>query len=830
MKVFHAGTLLALVALHAPAQLQKEVNSAVAAAVDRFGESGLTADKIAVTVIDLQRNAKADYRGEEPIYPASVVKLFYLAAAHRQMQSGALPETPELDRALRDMIVDSSNDATHLVFESLTGTTDGPELEGAALQEFLNKRNVINRWFAELGYWNINVNQKPWCEGPYGRERQALGANFENRNKLTTNAVARLVHEIVMRRAVSRERSEAMLSLMHRDPFAPSDDPDSQARAFSGKSLPPGSQYYSKAGWTSTTRHDAAYIRLPNGAEYILVIFTVDNAKNGDIIPFVSKLIAQNFSRETVSADLLLKNGRIWTGAPRQPWAEALAIRGDRIIAVGSNSDLARYAGSQVHDLEGRLTLPGFIDGHTHFIAGGLRLLSVDLRDARSPGEFAIRIRDYTRRVGTGRWIQGGDWDHERWPGAPLPTKDLIDRYTQENPVFVQRLDGHMGLVNSVVLRMARITKDTPDPPGGAIVRDAKTGEPTGILKDAAMSLIGRLIPKPADTEYTDALNAAMREAARLGVTSIQDITPWDDLAVYQRFRAAGKLTVRIYARTPIGQWRRQTDYVGQHGAGDEWLRLGGLKGFMDGSLGSTTALFFQPYVDAPNTTGLMSDDNLPEGKLARNIVDADKAGLQCSVHAIGDKANHLLLDYFDDAARRNGPRDRRFRVEHAQHLLPEDIARFGKLGVIASMQPYHAIDDGRWAEKRIGPERIKSSYAFRSLLDSGATLVFGSDWSVAPLSPILGIHAAVTRETLDGKHPNGWVPEQKIGVDEAVRAYTSSAAYAEFAEREKGTLQPGMLADIIVLSQNIFQAAPDEIPKTQVVCTIAGGRVVFER
>jgi len=342
------------------------------------------------------------------------------------------------------------------------------------------------------------------------------------------------------------------------------------------------------------------------------------------------------------------------------------------------------------------------------------------------------------------------------------------------------------------------------------------------------MSLVWPLVPNPSDAEYDEALTAAMKEAARAGVTSIQDITLWPHYEVYRRFRDAGRLTVRVYARTPMRQWKRQADLVARQGTGDDWLRLGGLKAFIDGSLGSTTALFFEPFTDAPNNVGLMADDNIPEGTLKKNIKDADKAGLQCSVHAIGDKANNLTLNYFEEAARDNGPRDRRFRIEHAQHLLASDIARFSKLGVIPSVQPYHAIDDGRWAEKRIGPLRIKTTYPFRSLLDAGATLVFGSDWTVAPLSPILGIHAAVTRATIDGKNPRGWVPEQKITVEEALRAYTSSCAYAEFGEKNKGTLEAGKLADVVVLSQDVFRINADEIQKTAVVFTIVGGRVVF--
>ncbi|HEY3135024.1 MAG TPA: amidohydrolase [Blastocatellia bacterium] len=562
----------------------------------------------------------------------------------------------------------------------------------------------------------------------------------------------------------------------------------------------------------------------------IFIEVDVDNDKQRDIIPFVSETIADDLVRSAPAIDLALINGRIWTGNKAQPWAEAVASRGERIIAVGSNDDVKKLTDSKTRliDLRGKLALPGFIDDHTHFIEGGFHLLSVDLRDAATPEEFARRIKDHAAKLAAGRRITGGDWDHERWPGGQLPTKELIDRFTPNNPVAVNRLDGHMCLANSVALRAAGITKETKDPPGGTIVRDAKTGEPTGILKDGAQSLIDRVIPEPTEVEVDEALKASLAEAARVGVTSIQDITPWRDYEAYKRFRDSGRLTVRVYARTPMSQWKRQADVVAHHGKGDDWLKLGGLKAFMDGSLGSTTALFFEPFNDAPNTSGLMVADNIPEGKLKQNIKDADKAGLQCSVHAIGDRANNILLNYLEEVEKENGPRDRRFRIEHAQHLLAGDIPRFAKLGVIASMQPYHAIDDGRWAEKRIGPARINTTYAFRSLLDAGATLVFGSDWYVAPLSPILGIHAAVTRQTLDGKNARGWVPEQKITVEEAVRAYTSSAAYAEFAEKDKGTLEVGKLADLVVLSQNIFRINPDDICNTTVVYTIVGGDVVI--
>jgi predicted amidohydrolase YtcJ len=545
------------------------------------------------------------------------------------------------------------------------------------------------------------------------------------------------------------------------------------------------------------------------------------------MIPVVSKARSPAVS----AADLILINGRVWTNLKSQPWAEALASRGESILAVGSGASIRSLADAQtrVIDLQGKLALPGFIDDHTHFITGGFHLLSVDLRDASTPVEFARRIENHATKVQPGRWITGGDWDHERWPGGPLPTKELIDRSTPHNPVFLTRLDGHMGLANSTALRMAGVTIESKDPPGGTIVRDSKTGEATGILKDDAQGLVHRVMPEPTQGERQEALRAALCEAARLGVTSIQDITSWQDFEAYQRSRDSGRLTVRVYARTPMSQWERQAEIVAGQGAGDDWLKLGGLKAFMDGSLGSTTALFFEPFGDAPHTSGLMVDDNIPEGKLRHSIRDADKAGLQCSIHAIGDKANNILLNYFEEVATENGPRDRRFRIEHAQHLLPADIPRFAKLGVTASVQPYHAIDDGRWAERRLGPERIRTTYAFRSLLDSGATLAFGSDWFVAPLSPILGIHAAVTRQTIDGKNPGGWIPEQRITVEEAVRAYTSSCAYAEFGEKAKGTLEAGKLADVAVLSQDIFRMNPDDIQHTSVVHTIVGGKVVYE-
>jgi predicted amidohydrolase YtcJ len=532
------------------------------------------------------------------------------------------------------------------------------------------------------------------------------------------------------------------------------------------------------------------------------------------------------------AASLVLLNGKIWTVNAAQPRADAVACLGSRIVAVGSNGEIRKWigAGTEVIDLGGKLVLPGFNDAHVHFFSGGENLASVQLRDAKSEDEFRARIAEFAAKQPAGRWITGGDWDHENWTPARLPTRQLIDAVTAGHPVLVDRLDGHMALANSQALKLAGITGDTPDPPGGTIVRDA-AGEPTGVLKDAAMSPVYRVIPEPSEDQIADAVRAAMHYAAENGVTSVQDMSAAPEiLRVYQTLLARGELTVRISGHQPLASWERLAA-VGLHADfGGEKLHIGGLKGFADGSLGSTTALFFKPYLDAPNTSGLANSEMIPETKMQKHILDADRAGLQVAVHAIGDKANHMVLGMYEEAGRQNGVRDRRFRIEHAQHLLADDIPRFGKLHVIASMQPYHCIDDGRWAEKRIGPERAKTTYAFRSLLDSGAVLAFGSDWDVAPMKPLLGIYAAATRRTLDGKHPDGWVPEQKISVADAIRAYTMGSAYASFDDKIKGSIEPGKLADMVVVSDDILSIQAVEIEKTGVETTVFDGKAIYRR
>jgi len=542
--------------------------------------------------------------------------------------------------------------------------------------------------------------------------------------------------------------------------------------------------------------------------------------------------LSTNSAPNALAPDIIVVNGVVHTMDPRQPLAEALAIYKNQIVAVGTNKEIRALAGNttRVIDARERLVLPGFNDAHTHFLTGGFQLSSVDLRDANSPQEFAERIRTFASKLPKGRWITGGDWDHERWPETRLPTRNLIDGVTPDVPVFVNRLDGHMALANTLALKLAGINKSTTDPAGGIIVRDPKTGEPTGVLKDAAQSLMWKVITPSSFDEKLAAARAATEYAAKLGVTSVQDVSAGTDVGVYQTLLDRGELKTRIYAVAPLPKWERLANTGIKAHFGTEMLRVGGLKGFADGSLGSTTALFYEPYKDEPATSGIAGDEMYPEGAMLNRVLGADRAGLQILIHAIGDKANDQILSIYEQVERENGPRDRRFRIEHAQHLRVADISRFKKDQVIASMQPYHAIDDGRWAEKRIGPERAKTTYAFRSLLDSGARLAFGTDWTVAPLDPMLTIYAAVTRRTLDGKNPNGWVPEQRISVEEAVQAYTVGSAYAEFQEAVKGSLTPGKLADIVIIDSDIFTIKPEEIERAKVVMTLLDGRVVYER
>jgi predicted amidohydrolase YtcJ len=519
--------------------------------------------------------------------------------------------------------------------------------------------------------------------------------------------------------------------------------------------------------------------------------------------------------------------GRVWTGDSANPWAQAVATRGERIVYVGDSAGAAALVGERTQVFAGAFVAPGFGGGHVHFTDGGFQLASVDLRPAKSKQEFIRRLAAHARTRKPGEWIIGGDWDHESWEGAPLPERSWIDSVTPDNPVFVNRLDGHMALANSAALRAAGISAETRDIAGGIIVRDL-AGEPTGVLKDEAMGPVYGAIPAPSAEQVDSALARAMRWAASKGVTSVGSVSAgWDQVAALRRAHAAGHLATRVSIYVPMHDWRAAAETLRVHGPGDDVLRVAGVKAYVDGSLGSTTALLERPYLDDPKSRGLLTT---PRDSLASWIGRSDSAGLQVAVHAIGDRANAIVLDIYDSVAAAHGARERRFRVEHAQHLRPQDIARFGALGVIPSMQPYHIADDGRWAWKRIGPELTRTTYPFRSLLDSKATLALGSDWSVAPLDPLLGIKAAVTRQTLDGKNPGGWVPEERISLEEALRAYTAGVAYANFGERARGLLKVGQLADIVVLDRDLFAIPAETIDQVQVLATFMNGRLAFER
>lgn len=545
---------------------------------------------------------------------------------------------------------------------------------------------------------------------------------------------------------------------------------------------------------------------------------------------FVTPLWAQR------AADLILVHGKIWTENPKQPEAEAVAVSGDRIVAVGTSAAMMKFAdpGTKIVDLHGRRVVPGFNDAHVHFVDGGFALSSVQLRDAKTPTEFRRRIAAFARTQPKGTWIEEGEWDQTAWNPPALPTHGLIDNVTPNNPVAVWRLDGHMLLANALAMKLAGVDKNTKDIPGGVIVRDAN-GNPTGIFKDAATQVIQRAIPDMTQAQVTAAILAAQKYALSNGVTNVQDLpgstldtSAPSTLRVYEALLRSGRLYVRVSASVRLLDWKQLADRGIETGFGNDMLHIGGLKGFADGSIGSSTAWMFEPYTNNPKNRGIASDELHDAAKMYSDMKNGDANRLQLITHAIGDRANHTILDMYARVERENGPRDRRLRIEHAQHLLPSDIPRFAKLHVIASMQPYHAIDDGRWVERSIGHKRALTSYAWKSLLDDGTILAFGSDWPVAPMSPLMGIYAAATRRTIDGKNPNGWIPDQKITVAQAVHAYTIGSAYAEFDEKVKGSIQPGKLADMVVLSDDIFHIDPVRITNTKVEMTIVGGKIVY--
>lgn len=527
-------------------------------------------------------------------------------------------------------------------------------------------------------------------------------------------------------------------------------------------------------------------------------------------------------SNHTVEADTLLYNAVVWTGNSAQPMAESFAIQGDSIIAIGTQEAIKKYIGKNTKTInaQGRFVVPGFIDAHVHLLMGGNSLLNVELRDANTKEIFSERITSFAKTLQKGSWIVEGNWDHTLW-GGELPNKEWIDNGTPNNPVAIYRLDGHMILANSAALKIAGIDQNTPDVTNGEIVRNSD-GTPTGILKSEAMYLVLNKIPALTNKVKKEAIKSAQEYLLSNGVTSIHDVDSLGSFQIIKELYRERALKIRVYNANPINQWEEVTKGTSLD---TTWYKKGLLKGFVDGSLGSHTAAFKNAYSDKPTDKGIFI--NSIQG-LYENAVLADAKNLQVTIHAIGDRANESLLDMYERIIQKSNLKDRRFRIEHAQHLDKKDIQRFASLKVIASMQPYHAIDDGRWAEELIGPERIKTTYAFNSLIKAGTVVAFGSDWPVSPASPLFGIYAASTRRTLDHKHPEGWVESEKITVEQALNAYTKNAAFSSFDDKIKGTLAVGKLADFVLLETNILKIHPNEIKNVKVIATYVGGKKMY--
>jgi predicted amidohydrolase YtcJ len=534
------------------------------------------------------------------------------------------------------------------------------------------------------------------------------------------------------------------------------------------------------------------------------------------------------------AADLVIVNARIWAGTDQREGGAlptALLVRGDRITAVGSNLEVwARIdANTKVIDAGGRRLIPGITDSHTHTVSGGFQLRRLNLRDIGGRAEFIDAVARAAQGKKEGQWVLGGRWSIESWDAPEAPHKTWLDKTTGSVPVFLSRMDGHQALVNSAALRLAGIdASGPPDPKGGEIERDPKTGEPTGILKESAMGLVSRLIPDPTPDERYAALLRAMKHANSLGITSVHDMCSLGDLAVFRRAEREGKLTVRITAYLSVSDWASYAERLPGYGLSSDMVRLAGFKGFMDGSLGSRTAYMREPYDDLP------PDHPYPRGQLTvmadppesfrQAIAIADRHGLQLAVHSIGDEGNHLLLDAYEGTRNQGGRRDAQHRVEHAQHLHVSDIPRFAQLGVVASMQPFHKADDGRYAERALGSERLKGSYAFRQLVDTGALLIFGSDWPVVTMNPFAGIDAAVNAKTLDGKV---WLASHSLTLEEALRAYTVLPPRAIDRDDRLGTIEVGKYADLVILSEDPFAIPIERVGEVQAFQTIVGGKVV---
>ena len=559
--------------------------------------------------------------------------------------------------------------------------------------------------------------------------------------------------------------------------------------------------------------------------------------KQGIFLIMASIVVLAAGCRQPEKADLVITGGKVFTSDPAALCAEAVAVRGNRILAVGTAKEISRHidpASTKVIDAAGRAVLPGFNDAHAHF--GPLDPDFIELRYTTDPSVITARVKEQAGRVGKGELIYGGHWEHEMFTTGEWPTKELIDAVSPDNPVVLRRTDGHSALVNSYVLRNSGITRSTPDPFGGEIMRDPVTGEPTGILKESAMSLIKtgaieveRTEAEKRERELTGYL-LALEMAAGYGITSIQ-IPGSADFQMYDSIMSHGKLTCRIDIGGELTSEAERLDRYEtlrqKYPASGDWLRFGYLKDFMDGTLGSATAMMFEPFTDEPDKDGL---PQMSYEELEARVLAADSRGFQIGIHAIGPKANNWILNAYEKAREVNGVRDSRHRSEHAQILIGTDVPRFAALGVIPSMQPVHCITDKRFAEKRIGTERSRWAYAWKSLADSGAKLAFGTDYSVEPINPMEGLYASVTRKDRKGEEGEGWFPMEKITMEKAVEYYTLGAAYSQFMEDRKGMLREGYLADITILSEDIFNIPEEMIMSVKADYTVVDGKIVYER
>ena len=540
-------------------------------------------------------------------------------------------------------------------------------------------------------------------------------------------------------------------------------------------------------------------------------------------------LLAAAAAEAPAGADLVLTNGHIYTVDPRLSRVEAIALARGKIVALGTSEEIQHWVGpdTRVIDLEGKFVMPGFNDAHTHFASGGLGLLGVNVEGTRSLAEFQERIRARLPEFQPGEWVVGRGWDQSLWTENRMPTRADLDVVSTEHPMLFERVDGHSSVANSLALKLAGITRDTPDPEGGAIVRDAG-GEPTGWVKENAVNLVHKLIPSPTREQRKRGLLLALQEAARLGITSIQDNSDWEDFLAMRELKQEGKLTLRVTEWLPFNTpLDRLEEMRREGGTTDPWLKTGALKGVTDGSGGSLSAAMLEPFANDPDNRGILLYE---PAQLKKMVIDREAAGFQIALHAIGDRANRVALDAFEVARKINNRPNTRHRIEHAQFVHRDDFPRFKELGVIASMQPSHVLSDMRWAPTILGPAREYEGYAWNSMLEHGALLAFGTDYPVEPLSPFRGLYACLTREAEEGGPEGGWLPDEKINISDCLRAYTWGSAFAEFEDHRKGTLAPGNFADLIVLSRDITRSAPSDLLRTEVWLTMVGGKIVYEK